>query len=819
MYTLEQLQQKTFGELKAIGWQLNVLPAGDRRCRQSWIDAIAGMNPPLLELLEYSPTASVEQVQEPIAQAAETSPGVEVEPVQDMINQTWTSWEKEHCAWLKNAKWCIHHGENKRIDAFLPVSKTLRLEGMKKGTEYCAIWEVSECTYDFSGLPLPVCSSLYAQEPIAQNEEAIPQFGRGESANVHNRRSHPTKSDRDSSGAETEALGSEEGDRVLAVARDCETDRGRVLPDQSIELVKVNQSIELVNLTEAERLENEPRMSQSAIVQAAKTSPAAPQFQVGDLVQSKTMLWGIEKLMMGNVLELLPRGGVRVQFGDHISGYGGTFDFSKSQLEDLIPVQEPIKPIDDFVNTSQRQGPIAQAVKTSDAKVSFSKKVKASSYLDCPNCGPGRLLRVTKSIYWETSCTKCDYFTQSILYPFTPAVTGYKVGDWVKLRIKPRLATNIRRGEVVCIDKVQDDSLRFVNPNLNPALVIWARREFLYPHEVFPCESPVVKAAETSPGVEVTYSDRKRYWADRGFFLIPEAPAVPEENSAVEFDGCIYCTSPEYESLRNETYRCYRCEPEPDQNPILTGIVLSDRFLARYSPPQSETLHYEIADGSKVDTDGQLSLFEAQVVTEPEPPDPDDFESIDAFREAIARWDWEHPSSFDHCSDYLPSSVHCEPPDPEDFDSMFAFWAAYDAWDEASDNDSEPLEISLDSFCEWAHCPAYWYEPAALLDLSKVSEVSEQSPTCKSSITSDFFIPTFGCWGDRSNRNDEPPDTGFFARLPKPKPPTFPPQASQPRVHDASRNYPETIPKLFHRVAAGSSTQPARSPPGGDAMS
>jgi hypothetical protein len=229
-------------------------------------------------------------------------------------------------------------------------------------------------------------------------------------------------------------------------------------------------------------------------------------------------------------------------------------------------------------------------------------------------------------------------------------------------------------------------------------------------------------------------------------------------------------------------------------------------------------------------------LFEVQVVSEPEPPDPDDFESLDAFLEAIASWDLEHPSRFDNCSDYLPNSVHnepnsvpCEPPDPEDFDSMFAFWAAYDAWDEASDNDSEPLEVSLESFCEWAPCPAHWYEPVALDSSIKVLEMS---PDSKSSITSEFFIPTFGSLGDRFKGRDEPPDTGIFARLPKPKPPTFPPQAasckldgSQPKsdhpetIPKLFRNYPKTIPKLFHRVAAGSSTQPARSPPGGDAMS
>jgi hypothetical protein len=108
------------------------------------------------------------------AQGPEKITGVEVDGVQHIIDQTWTSWEKEHCAWLKSANWCIYQGENKRIEAFLPNSKTLRLEGMKKGAEYCAIWEVSECTYDFNGLPLPVCTSLYTQEVIAQAAKTPP---------------------------------------------------------------------------------------------------------------------------------------------------------------------------------------------------------------------------------------------------------------------------------------------------------------------------------------------------------------------------------------------------------------------------------------------------------------------------------------------------------------------------------------------------------------------------------------------------------------------------------------------------------------------
>jgi len=65
MYTLESLQSKTFKELKDIGRDLNVLPDGDKRCRQNWIDALTGVQPPLLQLLETSPVVEVETVQEP----------------------------------------------------------------------------------------------------------------------------------------------------------------------------------------------------------------------------------------------------------------------------------------------------------------------------------------------------------------------------------------------------------------------------------------------------------------------------------------------------------------------------------------------------------------------------------------------------------------------------------------------------------------------------------------------------------------------------------------------------------------------------------
>lgn len=209
MYTLLELESKTFGELKKIGYELNVLPEGDRRYRETWIDAIAGVNPPLLALLEVSPAGEV-PAEEPIMETVENSPGVEVEPIQEA-----------------------------------PLES-------KFGRIY----------------PKP------AAKPIAQNEEARPQIDRAESADVHNGRSHPAKSDRDSSGAKNQALGSQEGDRVLAVARHCETGRGRVLPDQSTKLV---------NFTEADRLKNEPRMSQSAIVQAVENSPGVEVDRVSEV--------------------------------------------------------------------------------------------------------------------------------------------------------------------------------------------------------------------------------------------------------------------------------------------------------------------------------------------------------------------------------------------------------------------------------------------------------------------------------------------------------------------------------------------------------
>jgi hypothetical protein len=190
------------------------------------------------------------------------------------------------------------------------------------------------------------------------------------------------------------------------------------------------------------------------------------------------------------------------------------------------------------------------------------------------------------------------------------------------------------------------------------------------------------------------------------------------------------------------------------EHPKSKGITFSDRFLARYSPPQAEIVSFQ------PDADGQLSLLDFKVQSQPEPPDPDDFESLNAFREAIALWDWEH--------------------------------------NEVSPEHNESLE-SLDSFCEWAPCPADWYEPAALDGSSKVMEPSSARRT---SITSDFFIL-------RTARHRD------LCKIAQTKTPQFFSDGCPPSVGQThTKLNPNASQTHTHCIAAGSSTQPARSPPG-----
>lgn len=72
---------------------------------------------------------------DPIIEAVETPAAVD-------DYEDWTDWEKQNYSWLKDAEYCKHEGENKKIEKFLPGTKSLRLEGMQAGKEYLKIWEV-----------------------------------------------------------------------------------------------------------------------------------------------------------------------------------------------------------------------------------------------------------------------------------------------------------------------------------------------------------------------------------------------------------------------------------------------------------------------------------------------------------------------------------------------------------------------------------------------------------------------------------------------------------------------------------------------------
>ncbi len=132
-------------------------------------------------------------------------------------------------------------------------------------------------------------------------------------------------------------------------------------------------------------------------------------------------------------------------------------------------------------------------------------------------------------------------------------------------------------------------------------------------------------------------------------------------------------------------------EPAAENIPgVETGVTLSDKFLARYFFPFQAKIHY------KADADGQLSLLDFEVESMDEPPDSDDFESLDAFREAIALWD----------------SKHCEP--IEQFTEDFSGVGTVET-------------VLLESMCYWAPCDQLLLSAPAV-ELAKDKEFAVRCP-------------------------------------------------------------------------------------------
>ena len=249
-------------------------------------------------------------------------------------------------------------------------------------------------------------------------------------------------------------------------------------------------------------------------------------------------------------------------------------------------------------------------------------------------------------------------------------------------------------------------------------------------------------------------------------------------------------------------------EESSDTLAAFPGVVLSDRFLALYSPPQPE-IRYQI------EPDGQLSLLDFQVesVVEKAPDPSDRFLALYSPPQPEIRYQIEPNGQLS--LDFQVESVVEEAPDPDDFEDIDVFREAIALWD------SQHPDISLDSFTYWAPCPDDWYEPTGenspgvelVQALPESSDTLAASPgvefdrvqvLLKSSITSEFFILVFG--GVSPN---EPPTAGVGVRLRLRLPPSFPPF------------HTKHIPSAYQThscFVGGIAARSGRSPPGGGAM-
>ncbi|MEG4964466.1 MULTISPECIES: hypothetical protein [unclassified Microcoleus] len=186
MYTLESLQQKNLKELKEIGCQLDVLPEGDRRCRQNWIDALVGVQPPLLQLLEASPAEVVEPVQEAIEVQA-TEP-IEIQAlasfqIGDLVKSVSQRWGIENKS-LTGTVILVHQSGGVRVDFgsggtfdySRPGLKDLEL--IKKPIEVQAQEPIKEELFDLEELferdstDCPACGSVDSLYAVRSQEYA-----------------------------------------------------------------------------------------------------------------------------------------------------------------------------------------------------------------------------------------------------------------------------------------------------------------------------------------------------------------------------------------------------------------------------------------------------------------------------------------------------------------------------------------------------------------------------------------------------------------------------------------------------------------------
>jgi hypothetical protein len=120
--------------------------------------------------------------------------------------------------------------------------------------------------------------------------------------------------------------------------------------------------------------------------------------------------------------------------------------------------------------------------------------------------------------------------------------------------------------------------------------------------------------SENSPGVEVEQAQEpfiETVKASPGVGIDPVEDQLPEcvecfddgfleeESGFIKVCQCRSETKLSRQSVQSAIVPAAKIslDAESDQNPILTGITLSDRFVARYAPPQAERHYKVVADG------------------------------------------------------------------------------------------------------------------------------------------------------------------------------------------------------------------------------
>ncbi|MEG4944000.1 hypothetical protein [Microcoleus sp. F4-D5] len=292
-------------------------------------------------------------------------------------------------------------------------------------------------------------------------------------------------------------------------------------------------------------------------------------------LQQKNLL---ELKEIGHQLNVLPDGDRRLK-RNWIDALVGTQP-TLLQLLEVSPGAE-VEPVQEAIEP-QAQEPLLES---------------SPEALECPSCGAVHALYSTKDYLDrpEIRCLHCNY-SRFKNYPGA-----------IRLEAQESIEITSEDKELRSEDKEQLASKfgRIVYPRSAVAKI-----------EPKVSQSAIVQVLENSPGVS------RKSTAHQLLDLFKSSAHIIIEDSPVK-----------------TTEAVIQSAIVPAQNPILTGIALSDSFLARYSPPQPENIHYHS------DADGQLSLLDFEVESTDEPPDPDDYPSLEDFQQVYDAWNARHGDS------------------------------------------------------------------------------------------------------------------------------------------------------------------------------